>query len=139
MKKVGRNAPCPCGSGRKYKLCCREREEGRISPPPTEAPDWFEDNLVEDSNRVLDLLDAGQIDEAEQAADFLLEHYPGVPDGWERTAAVLDARGENARAAMYYRKAAAKYVELDPEEGHHLAVFCLKRAGELEKRVEEEG
>ncbi len=21
-KKVGRNAPCPCGSGRKYKQCC---------------------------------------------------------------------------------------------------------------------
>ena len=21
-KKVGRNAPCPCGSGRKYKKCC---------------------------------------------------------------------------------------------------------------------
>lgn len=22
VQKVGRNAPCPCGSGRKYKLCC---------------------------------------------------------------------------------------------------------------------
>ena len=21
-KKIGRNAPCPCGSGRKYKKCC---------------------------------------------------------------------------------------------------------------------
>jgi preprotein translocase subunit SecA len=21
-KKVGRNAPCPCGSGKKYKHCC---------------------------------------------------------------------------------------------------------------------
>ncbi len=21
-KKVGRNAPCPCGSGKKYKRCC---------------------------------------------------------------------------------------------------------------------
>jgi hypothetical protein len=24
-KKVGRNAPCPCGSGRKYKHCCGKR------------------------------------------------------------------------------------------------------------------
>lgn len=23
--KVGRNAPCPCGSGRKYKRCCSPR------------------------------------------------------------------------------------------------------------------
>jgi len=24
-QKVGRNDPCPCGSGRKYKKCCLER------------------------------------------------------------------------------------------------------------------
>jgi preprotein translocase subunit SecA len=22
VEKVGRNEPCPCGSGKKYKLCC---------------------------------------------------------------------------------------------------------------------
>ncbi|MFR7895260.1 MAG: SEC-C metal-binding domain-containing protein [Dysosmobacter sp.] len=22
MKKIGRNEPCPCGSGKKYKNCC---------------------------------------------------------------------------------------------------------------------
>lgn len=26
--KVGRNDPCPCGSGRKYKKCCMEKVEG---------------------------------------------------------------------------------------------------------------
>ena len=25
-KKVGRNQPCPCGSGKKYKNCCGKRE-----------------------------------------------------------------------------------------------------------------
>jgi hypothetical protein len=30
---VGRNDPCPCGSGRKYKLCCLGKEE----PPGTEG------------------------------------------------------------------------------------------------------
>jgi hypothetical protein len=25
--KLGRNAPCPCGSGKKYKKCCLQREE----------------------------------------------------------------------------------------------------------------
>ena len=24
-KKVGRNDPCPCGSGKKYKKCCEEK------------------------------------------------------------------------------------------------------------------
>ncbi|MGH2530849.1 MAG: SEC-C metal-binding domain-containing protein [Thermomicrobiales bacterium] len=27
MTKVGRNAPCPCGSGKKYKHCCLPKEE----------------------------------------------------------------------------------------------------------------
>ncbi|MDF3129461.1 SEC-C metal-binding domain-containing protein [Kiritimatiellaeota bacterium B1221] len=36
-EKIGVNAPCPCGSGKKYKKCCRD------SPiPPTQSPDIFE-------------------------------------------------------------------------------------------------
>lgn len=27
-KKVGRNDPCPCGSGKKYKKCCMNKEQG---------------------------------------------------------------------------------------------------------------
>ncbi len=27
MPKVGRNEPCPCGSGKKYKKCCMEKDE----------------------------------------------------------------------------------------------------------------
>jgi methionyl aminopeptidase len=29
-QKVGRNAPCPCGSGRKYKKCCLGKDGGRV-------------------------------------------------------------------------------------------------------------
>jgi uncharacterized protein YecA (UPF0149 family) len=25
-KKIGRNDPCPCGSGKKYKKCCMNKE-----------------------------------------------------------------------------------------------------------------
>jgi SEC-C motif len=27
MTEIGRNAPCPCGSGLKYKRCCLRRED----------------------------------------------------------------------------------------------------------------
>ena len=27
MEKIGRNAPCPCGSGNKYKKCCLQKDE----------------------------------------------------------------------------------------------------------------
>ncbi len=34
MSKIGRNQPCPCGSGKKYKHCCLVREQvGRSSSP----------------------------------------------------------------------------------------------------------
>ncbi len=34
--KVGRNDPCPCGSGKKYKKCCLEKSQAPLpAPPPT--------------------------------------------------------------------------------------------------------
>ncbi|MFT5287678.1 MAG: hypothetical protein ACI8TQ_003866, partial [Planctomycetota bacterium] len=35
MQSVNRNQPCPCGSGRKYKRCCRNKqlkEQGKSTP-----------------------------------------------------------------------------------------------------------
>jgi hypothetical protein len=29
MDKVGRNDPCPCGSGKKYKKCCEEKVKSK--------------------------------------------------------------------------------------------------------------
>ena len=26
-KKLGRNDPCPCGSGKKYKNCCMKKDQ----------------------------------------------------------------------------------------------------------------
>jgi hypothetical protein len=31
MERVGRNEPCPCGSGRKYKRCCQPNEAERLA------------------------------------------------------------------------------------------------------------
>ena len=32
-EKVGRNDPCPCGSGKKYKRCCEARDREREASP----------------------------------------------------------------------------------------------------------
>lgn len=45
MHKVGRNDPCPCGSGKKYKKCCEAKQTHKkfqaqvINPITTEAKD----------------------------------------------------------------------------------------------------
>jgi SEC-C motif len=41
-KKVSRNDPCPCGSGKKYKHCCyRSRGEGDLDLGPSPQPPRF--------------------------------------------------------------------------------------------------
>ncbi|MEI8191664.1 MAG: SEC-C metal-binding domain-containing protein, partial [candidate division NC10 bacterium] len=39
VAKVGRNDPCPCGSGKKYKKCCLSKAEGAPEARRTESPD----------------------------------------------------------------------------------------------------
>jgi tetratricopeptide (TPR) repeat protein len=119
MAKVGRNDPCPCGSGKKYKRCCLEKDEAAAralaaaTPPPNIAEEIghklpaaynAEDELTTASNAVIDLVHAGKLDEAEKAAHDLLERFPDVHDGYDRLGMVYEARGDHKQAAHYYRK-----------------------------------
>jgi tetratricopeptide (TPR) repeat protein len=114
MAKPGRNDPCPCGSGQKYKRCCLPRDEAAAHAAALAAAasmaeadaETADDGLDDASNGVIDLIDAGRLDEAEQAAHALLANYPDVHDGLERLAMVYAARGDRPRAEEYYRKAA---------------------------------
>ena len=36
-KKIGRNDPCPCGSGKKYKYCCGKTHKKEFSRRDREA------------------------------------------------------------------------------------------------------
>ncbi|MGB5833644.1 MAG: SEC-C metal-binding domain-containing protein [Thiohalocapsa sp.] len=38
MTKIGRNALCPCGSGKKYKKCCLGKEEPLGSVTESDVP-----------------------------------------------------------------------------------------------------
>ena len=38
MAPIGRNAPCPCGSGKKYKLCCLAKSSVPSTPRPVPPP-----------------------------------------------------------------------------------------------------
>ena len=120
MAKIGRNDPCHCNSGKKYKKCCMASDEAaaRAARPvqQTAAPaprsslgSFFQehderDELTEASNAVVDMVHAGDLDAAEQAAHDLLARFPDVHDGYDRLGMVCEARGDHRQAADYYRK-----------------------------------
>ena len=118
MAKIGRNDLCPCGSGKKYKKCCMASDEAaaRAARPalPAAVParrlslaGYFQehDEQTEASNAVVDMVQAGNLDAAEQAARDLLARFPDVHDGYDRLGMVCEARGDHRQAADYYRKA----------------------------------
>lgn len=135
MPRTGRNDPCPCGSGKKYKLCCLEKDraaEFATAVRQRVALQAQKDNqaaqrkdyqaaLLESqaldaaSNAVVDLVHAGRLDEAEQAARELLVRYPEVHDGYDRLGMVHEARGQFREAADCYRKV-IEFTRANPED-----------------------
>jgi tetratricopeptide (TPR) repeat protein len=123
MAKIGRNDPCPCGSGKKYKRChldglqpvavhnASAQPSGAATPKPATSsrlPEGWTmvvDDLDELSNSAVDLVQQGRLVEAEQVALRLLRDYPDVNDGFERLAMVHEARGDLTRAAEMYQRA----------------------------------
>ena len=120
MAKIGRNDRCPCGSGKKYKQCCLAKDEaaerrhvprgpgGRSSTAP--SPRLCKDCNAEidaAANAVIALIDAGKLDDAEHAAQALVERWPDVHDGYDCLGMVHQVRGEKSQAAEYYRKVVA--------------------------------
>ena len=135
MPKTGRNNPCPCGSGKKYKHCCLEKDRAAEFAPASAQRVALQDQKANQaaqreealaawqhaqaldaaSNAVVDLVDAGRLDEAEQAARELLVRYPEVHDGYDRLGMVHEARGQFREAADCYRKV-IEFMRASPED-----------------------
>src|ERR1700679_1115300 len=123
MAKIGRNETCPCGSGKKYKRCCLAANEAAeraafAERQPVNTDIKLDDDYCDEeeelaleltlaSNAVIDMIEAGELDEAERAAQDLLARYPDVHDGYDRLGSVCEARGDKVRAVEYYRQALA--------------------------------
>ena len=112
MESIGRNDPCPCKSGRKYKKCCLEADarrnpngltQGSGKAVPVRAVLTELDSL---SNRVCGLIDRSDFEEAEAVCYRLQIQYPDHVDGFWRLAAVYEAKGNRSAAAELYQKAA---------------------------------
>lgn len=117
MPKTGRNDPCHCASGKKYKHCCLEKDRAaELSAAVRQRVAEQESQSLEvASNAVVDLVHDGRLEEAEQAARELLARYPEVHDGYDRLGMVHEARGQFREAAQCYRKV-IEFTRANPED-----------------------
>jgi hypothetical protein len=145
MAKVGRNHPCPCGSGKKFKLCClpaQESDRAATAPEPAfpgllqafSAPNAAGPGdpaqLDELSNGVLDLIHERKFDDAEKMCAQLFVEFPDVFDGHMRLGQLHRARGDAKHAAFHLRVAAA--MTRNPDHDPELALGLDAEADELD-------
>ncbi len=114
--KTGRNDPCPCGSGQKYKRCCSDKDRA-IAPAPL------------DDLSVGDAIPAhGDLAESESSLLVHLALYErlgnraGMAAAFNNLGVVYQALGDLLPAQEMYQEALKLEEELDSPQG--MVVVC---------------
>jgi hypothetical protein len=150
--KAGRNDPCPCGSGKKYKKCCLPKDQliSMAPPPIVEAPEPIADP-VEDDWQEAETLDEVEAEEPGNIADEPerppLHKYPRpeanlpdlppeqekiIEDWWKETSPGYDERDADQmikRVETALTEFPSLFVHLGLDEE-----FLFELGGELGRR-----
>lgn len=103
FKKIGRNEPCPCGSGKKYKVCCQQQTQ----KPESHAT---EETTVSTTELFAQGLQHHKLNEVAQAQAFyeqILQIDPAHADALHHLGLILHHGGNNAQALALIQKAIA--------------------------------
>jgi len=95
MTRVGRNDPCPCGSGRKFKACCQAKSASGVV-----ASEQLFGAQSAEGRRLIGLLHAGQHSRLEMEIKRLLPSAPGSAFLWGLLGVTLQMRGDDGLAAL---------------------------------------
>ncbi len=106
-QKVGRNDPCPCGSGKKYKQCC-EQTGAKMQAAPTgfNAQQALQTAMVQHQ--------AGNLGQAEILYKQVLQTNANHPDALHLLGLIAKQKGDFKTAVLLMRKALSfnpNYVE----------------------------
>jgi tetratricopeptide (TPR) repeat protein len=145
MGKPGRNDPCLCGSGKKYKNCCLAKDEASqraerqasnaaLNAEVQRSYEEFEELMDrgERSDRVAsaiwELIQMKQFVHAEQATHKYIDHFTESPIGYDLMAYICEARGEFLSAAQWLHKV-IEFMRDQPE------MFSAKDEAPFQKRI----
>ena len=141
MAKIGRNEPCPCGSGKKYKRCCQTTVAATPQPAAVFSDTWTQthrdlcpcclEKLEQRADRVADELIAGHLEEAEALCLQLIADYPDEAEGLDLLSMILQERGQRHQALDLLRRASA-IAHARPEYDFEVRSNMRQRITELE-------
>ncbi len=125
--KPGRNDPCPCGSGKKYKKCCQEKTE--FAQPVQQQAGKGTAPTIAETNQLIALFNAGHYAELENRTRLLLERCPDSGFAWKTLGASLQVQGKDSLPALQ------KATELLPDdaEAHYNLGNTLKELARPEE------
>ena len=118
--KPGRNDPCSCGSGKKYKHCCEGKVASR-TPMPSPA----------ELKQLIALFNTGRYAELENMALALTKQFPNSGHVWMGLGLSLQMQGKDALNALQ------KTAELLPDDAtaHNNLANTLRERGQLDAAV----
>jgi protein O-GlcNAc transferase len=100
MKKTGRNDPCPCGSGKKYKQCCQRNEEVRVAETHS-----LDASIRKSIQAALAHHQAGRLPQAEAIYQQILEVAPNHSDALHLLGVIAHQVGKDEVAVELISKA----------------------------------
>jgi len=132
--RPGRNDPCPCGSGKKYKKCCSDNPEAASAFQPQRTPNQNASQGTpghQEIGALVSLFNQQRYMEAELLARSMTESFPRFGFGWKVLGAASNQLGRSADALAALQKAAALLP--DDEEVQYNLGSTLHNLGRLDE------
>lgn len=127
-RKIGRNNPCPCGSGKKYKQCCQLH-----TVTPMAATRSMGMNVSDAMQSALGHYQAGQLAQADAICRQILVASPNHPDSLHLSGMIASQMGKNGIAVGLISKA----ISIKPSCAMHYNLgSILHDMGRLDAAVE---
>jgi len=125
----GRNDPCPCGSGHRYKHCCGVVVASASAAAPAPAPAGASGATAAAPNpreitALVKLIEQDEVREAERQARALLKIYPDAGMLWKVLSVALTRRDQDPLQAL---RRAAELMPQDAEAHRNLGTYLSDR------------
>lgn len=124
LSKLGRNDPCLCGSGKKYKQCCLARQ---AAPRASVSLDV---RASQQLALAFTAYQAGKQDEAQATCEALLRQHADQQDVLHLLALIQHAQGQGAQALSHIDRAITRAPNYSMHSNRGLILQALGRQAE---------